>query len=66
MGRDKFAVGLQRARELNLPLYNEARKAFGLPVATQWSDITSNKKVQVALESLYGTIDKVRREKNDN
>jgi peroxidase len=59
MGRDIFSVDIQRARELNIPLYNEARKSFGLPEATEFSDVSSNVKVQEAMRSLYGTVDKL-------
>ncbi|KAJ3413556.1 hypothetical protein HDV05_007857 [Chytridiales sp. JEL 0842] len=54
---DIAAIGIQRARELGLPDYNTCRKAFNLPPARQWSDVTSDQEVQLALSQLYPNID---------
>ncbi|CAI2178890.1 18227_t:CDS:10 [Funneliformis geosporum] len=47
------------ARDRGIPLYNDARAAFGLPKKTSWADISSDPDVQKRLEDTYGTVDRV-------
>ena len=59
IGTDLLSVSIQRARELNIPLYNQARISLGLSPAVKWSDISSNIKVQNTLKQIYGNISNV-------
>lgn len=56
---DLVAVDIQRARELGIPTYNDARTALNLSRATKWGDISSSTYVQDLLASFYGTVDQV-------
>ncbi|KAJ3110341.1 hypothetical protein HK100_003073, partial [Physocladia obscura] len=54
---DLAAIGIQRGREIGIPDYNTCRKAFNLPPAKNWSDITADLNAQIALAQLYSDID---------
>ena len=69
---DPGAEDIQRSRDHGMPLYNEARAHYGLPlgnifsrvgflfsVATKFSDISSNPKISAALEAVYGDVNRV-------
>ncbi|KAG0213709.1 hypothetical protein BGX28_003653 [Mortierella sp. GBA30] len=56
---DLAQTDVLRGRDRGLPLYNDARRHFGLTPAKTWSDITSNPRVQDALKRVYGTVDRV-------
>ncbi|KAJ3397571.1 Peroxidase mlt-7 [Lobulomyces angularis] len=58
-GFDLLAVTLQRARDIGLCTYNEARKAFGLPVVTEWSDLTTNIELQEILKKEYKNVNNI-------
>ncbi|KAJ1564705.1 hypothetical protein HK096_006684, partial [Nowakowskiella sp. JEL0078] len=51
-GFDLAAIGIQRVRDLMIPNYNEVRKAFGLPIAITWTDVTDNQVVIDLLKQL--------------
>eukprot|EP00904_Undaria_pinnatifida_P011031 jgi/Undpi1/7058/HiC_scaffold_21.g09532.m1 len=45
---------VQRGRDHGLPTYNDARQAYGLTTATDFSDITSDESLASLLSSAYG------------
>lgn len=61
-GFDLIALNLQRCRDHGCPSYKEIR-AFFLSGSKRnlrrFSDITKNRNVQSALQSVYGTVDKI-------
>jgi peroxidase len=59
VGLDLAVLNIQRGREQGLPGYNRVRVAYGLPPATQWSDISSNLVVQAKLAAVYPSVDEV-------
>ncbi|RUP51464.1 heme peroxidase [Jimgerdemannia flammicorona] len=48
-----------RARDQGLPLYNDARQAFGLPRKISFADITNDINVQKRLAQTYQSVDQV-------
>lgn len=58
-GNDLAAMNIQRGRDMGLPSYNQARQAFGLPVATTFADISSDVDIQSKLATAYGSVDLV-------
>jgi hypothetical protein len=58
-GLDLAAIGIQRGRDMGLPSYVVARELFGLPTISGFDQITSNVEVTAALQSVYGTVDKI-------
>ncbi len=58
-GMDLPAMSVQRARDLGLPSYVQARADFGLEPVTRFEDITSDTDLQNRLEETYGTIDRI-------
>ena len=57
---DLPALNIQRAREVGVPAYNDARDAYGLPRYTDFSQITSNPLLWRILDVLYdGNLDHV-------
>lgn len=58
-GLDLPSIGIQRGRDMGLPSYVEARAEFGLPSITSFNQISSNPAVVAALQTAYGTVDKV-------
>ncbi|ELS01276.1 heme peroxidase family protein [Xenococcus sp. PCC 7305] len=59
IGRDLFAINLQRGRLHGLADYNTIREAFGLEPVHSFDEITSNEELQHQLESLYTDIDNI-------
>lgn len=55
-GHDLVSLNIQRGRDHALPSYNAIRTRFGRPKALSFSQITGNKAVQSALESVYGSV----------
>jgi hypothetical protein len=58
-GTDLAARDIQRARDHGIGTYNQVRAAYGLPAVTSFVQITSNVAVQEALQSTYGSVDKI-------
>lgn len=58
-GMDLAALNIQRGREHGLADYNSVRTAYGLPPATDWSDISSNTQVQASFAATYADIDDI-------
>lgn len=58
-GMDLASMNIQRSRDVGLPSYNQARIDFGLTAVTSFADITSDSATQTALESIYGSVDKI-------
>ncbi|KAF9164276.1 hypothetical protein DFQ26_001621 [Actinomortierella ambigua] len=56
---DLAQLDILRSRDHGLPLYNDARKLFGLSPVTSFDQISSNPTIQQTLQSLYGSVDKV-------
>jgi hypothetical protein len=58
-GEDLMARDVQRARDHGLPDYNTMRTAYGLPKVTDFSQITSDNKVQQELKNVYGDVNHI-------
>lgn len=58
-GTDLASINIMRGRDHGLGTYNQTREAYGLTVADDWSDITSDAELQAALASVYGSVDEV-------
>lgn len=57
---DQVALNIQQARDFGLPMYNDAREAFGLDRAKHFFDLTSGKKaLSNGLKGVYGDVDLV-------
>jgi peroxidase len=50
---DLVAIDIQRARDQGIPDYNQLRRCFGLHPVASFADITSDRALQHALESVY-------------
>jgi len=58
-GFDLAALNIQRGRDHGLPSYNEARRAFGLPPARTFADVTDSPETAARLASVYADVDDV-------
>jgi peroxidase len=58
-GFDIVAAGVKRNREVKTARYNEARKAFGLPVVTDWTELSPDPAIQTLFQETYTNIDDV-------
>ncbi|MCA9245061.1 MAG: PEP-CTERM sorting domain-containing protein [Phycisphaerales bacterium] len=58
-GFDLASLNIQRGRDHGLVDYNTMRADFGLAPVTDFSDITSDVALQLALQSLFGTVDNI-------
>ncbi len=58
-GFDLASLNIQRGRDHGLPDYNQARIDLGLEPVTSFADITSDAKVQAALQEAYGDVDSI-------
>jgi hypothetical protein len=56
---DIMSVDIQRARDRGMPDYDAMRRAYGLPPVTSFAEITSDPQLQLALEQLYGDVNRV-------
>lgn len=59
MGFDLIAMNLQRGRDHALPSYNELRWMFRMRPLTSFRRLTTNRATASALQTAYGSIDKV-------
>ncbi|MDJ0649992.1 MAG: peroxidase family protein [Xenococcaceae cyanobacterium MO_188.B19] len=59
VGRDLFAININRGRLNGLADYNTIREAYGLEKVTSFAEITSDPQLQTQLENLYGTVDNI-------
>lgn len=58
-GFDLVSLNIQRGRDHGLASYNQARIDLGLRPVTEFSDISSDPIVQLALEEAYGDVDDI-------
>jgi hypothetical protein len=58
-GEDLMARDVQRARDHGLPDYNTMRAAYGLPVVTSFSQISSDPAVQQKLAQTYSDVNHI-------
>jgi hypothetical protein len=58
-GLDLIARDVERARDDGIGSYNQLRVAYGLPAVTNFSQITSDVRVQQELQAVYGSVDKI-------
>lgn len=56
---DLVSLNLQRGRDHGIIHFNGLREALGLSPLTNFSEITSNEDIALALETLYETVDDV-------
>ena len=56
---DLAALNIQRARDHQIPTFNQLRQAYGLPQLYSFAQITSNPQQQQNLEEVYSDIDSV-------
>ena len=56
---DLATINIMRGRDHGLGFYNDVRAAFGLPPATDFSEITSDPNMQAALASVYANVNEV-------
>ena len=58
-GFDLASLNIQRGRDHGLASYNETREAFGLPRVSNFSEISSDPALQLALFKTYGSVDNI-------
>ncbi len=58
-GMDLAALNIQRGRDHGLASYNSTRMAYGMRSVASFAEITTDIALQRALQSAYGTVDKV-------
>ena len=59
IGRDLFAININRGRLNGLADYNTVRQGYGLSKINSFSEITSNTQLMSDLQALYGTVDNI-------
>lgn len=58
-GFDLASLNIQRGRDHGLASYNDAREAYGIERATDFSDVTKDPEVLARLAAAYQTVDEV-------
>ena len=58
-GFDLASLNIQRGRDHGLPTYNQARIDYGLKPILNFSDITMDEAIQLALEEVYQYVDNI-------
>ncbi|PHQ70308.1 MAG: peroxidase [Sneathiella sp.] len=56
---DLASLNIQRGRDLGVASYNDLREAIGLPRVENFSDITSDPDLALALASVYDSVDDI-------
>lgn len=56
---DLVSLNIQRGRDHGVPRYNALRRAYRLPPARTFADITRNRAVQLKLKAAYGTVENI-------
>ena len=59
IGKDLFAINIERGRVNGVNDYNTVRESFGLDKVTTFAEISSDEQIQTQLETLYGDVDHV-------
>ena len=59
IGRDLFAINIERGRVNGVSDYNTVRESFGLDKVTTFAEISSDVEIQNQLESLYDDVDNI-------
>src|SRR6266542_4374963 len=54
-----FSIDTVRSRDYGIPLYNDARRAFGLTKKNTFAEISSDPDVQKRLQDTYTTVDRI-------
>ena len=57
--RPGLALNIQRGRDHGLPSYNDARRALGLPAATDFTDVSSDPELQGRLRAAYADVEQI-------
>ena len=58
-GRDLAVLNIQRGREHGIPNFNEVRRAYGLPPAASFADVTQDVPTQDRLARIYGDVNRL-------
>ncbi|MEM1182919.1 MAG: peroxidase family protein [Acidobacteriota bacterium] len=58
-GFDLASLNIQRGRDHGIGSYNEARRAFGMPPARDFDDVSSDPEVQARLQAAYADVDDI-------
>ncbi len=58
-GFDLASLNIQRGRDHGIADYNDVRAAMGLPRVRSFAEITRNRELQIKLQQLYGSVDKI-------
>ncbi len=56
---DLASINIQRGRDIQIPLYNEARKNFGLRELRSFNEVSRDRIISKRLKDVYGDIEKI-------